>query len=313
MTPLGMLRAMKPSTSLSLQSRLLRLAVRWLVAPTVSGLAPVDARRRRLTLVSRLSRLPLPACTRIEPATFRGVPGDWLRNSRVRPRRTVLYLHGGAYAVGSPQVYREFAAHIARTWQAQVALVDYRLAPEHPYPAATDDVFAAYQALLEQGIAAADVVIAGDSAGGGLSLACALQARDAGLPLPAALVLLSPWTDLTVSGRSAAELRRDDMLDADRLRAAAADYLAGASPHTPLASPLHADLHGLPRTLIQVTDTEILFDDSRRLLDALHAAGTSAELRVWPGLWHVWPLFAGKLPEANAALAEAAAFLDRGA
>lgn len=302
---------MNAPARLSLQSRLLRLAVRWLVAPTVSGEAPVALRRRRLERVARLSRLPLPLCTRIEPTTLRGVPADWVRNTRLGQRRTVLYLHGGAYAVGSPRVYREFAAHIARSWQAQVAVIDYRLAPEHPYPAAAEDAFAAYRALLEQGIPAHELVVAGDSAGGGLSLACALQARDAGLPLPSALVLLSPWVDLAVSGDSAQRMGRDDMLDAQRLRAAGADYLAGAPVASPLASPLCADLRGLPRTLIAVTDSEILHDDAVRLHAALQAAGTVAELRVHPGLWHVWPLFAGKLPEADATLAEAAAFLDR--
>ncbi|SFF63159.1 Acetyl esterase/lipase [Fontimonas thermophila] len=297
----------------SLRSHLLRLAVRWLIAPTVNGDAPVARRRQRLERIARLSRLPLPPCTRIESTTLRGVPADWVRNPRVGHPRTVLYFHGGAYALGSPQVYREFAAHLARAWQAAVALVDYRLAPEHPYPAAAKDALNAYQALLEQGIPAQTIVIAGDSAGGGLTLACALQARDGGLPLPAALVLFSPWVDLAVGGESARRMGRDDMLDAQRLRAAGADYLAGAPADTPLASPLFADLRGLPRTLTVVTDHEILYDDAVRLHDALIKSGSPSELRVYQGLWHVWPLFAGKLPEADAALADAAAFLARGA
>lgn len=297
--------------SLSLRARAFRLAVRWLLAPIVNGDAPAAQRRARLLRTIRLTRLPLPPCTQIEAATFRGVPGEWVGNARTPAQRTVLYLHGGAYALGSPQVYRELTAQIARRWRARVAAIDYRLAPEHPFPAAAEDVFAAYRALLEQGIPAQQIVIAGDSAGGGLALACALQARDSGLPLPAALVLFSPWTDLAVTGRSAQDnAQRDDMLRPDRLRIAGADYLAGASAQTALASPLNADLHGLPRTLIQATDTEILLDDARRLLDALRAAGTPAELRVWPGLWHVWQIFAGKMPEADAALAAAAAFLD---
>jgi epsilon-lactone hydrolase len=302
---------MTTASRLSLRSHLVRLAVRWLVAPALDTSRPLDLRRKRLERSAQLTRLPLPPCTRIEPATFRGVPGEWVRNTRHPQRRTVLYLHGGGYQVGSPAIYREFAAHLARAWQAQVALIDYRLAPEHPYPAATDDVHAAYQSLLEQGIAADALVVAGDSAGGGLTLACALEARDAGLALPGALVLFSPWVDLTISGRSALERDHDDLLGTEHLRVAAADYLAGAAPRTPLAAPLFADLHGLPPTLIQATDNEILCDDARRLADALHAAGTPAQLRLWPQLWHVWQIFAGKLPEADAALAEALAFIEQ--
>ncbi|WP_370305989.1 alpha/beta hydrolase [Sinimarinibacterium flocculans] len=295
---------------LSLRSRLFRLAVRKLIAPALDTARPIAARRARLEQSARWSRLPLPPCTRVEPATFRGVPGDWVRNTRRPSPRTLLYLHGGGYQVGSPQIYREFAAQLARRWQAQVALIDYRLAPEHPFPAATDDVFAAYRSLLEQGVDPRTLIVAGDSAGGGLTLACALQARDADLPPPAALVVFSPWVDLTVSGQSALTREHDDMLVSEHLRVAAADYLGGAAPQTPLASPLHADLHGLPPTLIQATDNEVLCDDARRLADALQAAGVEAQLRLWPGLFHVWQLFAGKLPEADAAIVEAAAFLD---
>jgi epsilon-lactone hydrolase len=303
--------AMTTPNRLSLRSHLLRLAMRSLVAPALDTRRPLVPRRQRLERSARLTRLPLPAHTRIEPASFGGVSGEWVRNTRNPVQRTVLYLHGGGYQVGSPAIYREFAAHLARAWQAQVALTDYRLAPEHPFPAATDDVHTAYRSLLEQGVAAGSMVVAGDSAGGGLTLACALQARDAGLPLPAALVLFSPWVDLTISGRSAQQRARDDLLVTANLRVAAADYLAGASARTALASPLFADLRGLPPNLIQATDNEILCDDARRLADALRAAGTPAELRLWPGLWHVWQIFAGKVPEADSALREALAFIER--
>jgi monoterpene epsilon-lactone hydrolase len=295
---------------LSLRSHLFRIAARKLVAPALDPGQPIGPRRIQLEQATRWSRLPLPPCTRIEAETFRGVPGDWVRNTRHAQKRTLLYLHGGGYQVGSPQVYREFASQLARRWQAQVALIDYRLAPEHPFPAATDDAFAAYQALLEQGVDPARLIVAGDSAGGGLTMACALEARDAGLPLPAALVVFSPWVDLTISGESALTRERDDMLVTENLRACAADYLAGASPRTPLASPLHADLHGLPPTLIQATENEILCDDARRLADALGAAGVDTRLQLTPDLFHVWQLFCGKLPEADAAIAEATAFVD---
>ncbi|MDP9141197.1 MAG: alpha/beta hydrolase [Pseudomonadota bacterium] len=294
---------------LSLRSHLFRLAVRSLIVPCISGYAPVAKRRARLELTTRLTRLPLPAGTQVEPTTFRGVPGEWVRNLRITPKRTVLYLHGGAYAIGSPAVYREYMAQMARQWQAQVAVIDYRMAPEHPFPAALDDAIAAYQSLLESGVAATDLVVAGDSAGGGLTLACALKARELGLSQPDALAVVAPWTDLTMSGESAQKVR-DDMLFNATMNIAAKDYLAGAPATTPLASPLYADLRGLPRTLIQVTDTELLLSDATRLDTALRAAGVGSVLRVWKGLWHVWPLFAGKLPEADAALREAAEFLD---
>lgn len=301
---------MEISPRLSLRSHLFRQVVRWLIVPCISGTAPVVQRRARLERTMRLARLPLPGGTQVEPATFRGVPGEWIRNLRSKPRRTVLYLHGGAYAIGSPNVYREYMAQLAQQWQAQIAIIDYRLAPEHPFPAALDDAIAAYQSLLESGIAASDLVVSGDSAGGGLTLACSLKARELGLPLPGALIVVAPWVDMTVSGDSAKEKTRDDMLVTARIKAAASDYLGGAAPTTPLASPLHADLRGLPPTLIQVTDTEILYSDALRLDAALRKAGVRSVLRVWKGLWHVWPLFAGKLPEADAAVKEAAGFVD---
>ncbi|MDD3763904.1 MAG: alpha/beta hydrolase [Nevskiales bacterium] len=302
------------NTRFSVRSHALRKAVRWLIKPILCGSASPQQRRTRLELVGRLSRLPLPRATSVEPTTLRGVAAEWIRNARVTPRRTVLYFHGGAYLMGSPATHREMLARAAIAWQAQVVSVDYRLAPEHPFPAAPDDALAAYRALLEQDIPAEQIVIAGDSAGGGLAVACALQARDAGLPMPAAMVLFSPWVDLAVSGQSVDRLAgQDDMLSPQALRESAATYLGGAATTTPLASPICADLHGLPNTLIQASDNEILLDDARRLLDGMHAAGSRADLRAWHGLWHVWQLFAGKMPEADAALREVAGFLEHGA
>lgn len=294
----------------SLRARLMRLAARHVIGSILTSAQPAAVRRARLERVGAMSRLPLPFGTRIEATTLRGVPAEWLSNSCVAPTRTVLYLHGGGYIVGSPRMYRDLTSRIAQSWQARVAVVDYRLAPEHRFPAATDDCLNAYRSLLEQGIAPANIVIAGDSAGGGLTLATAINIREAGLPQPAALVLFSPWLDLTVDSESARTITDDAMLTVPALRAAGLDYVGDQDPRTPLASPLFAKLQGLPPMLIQVADREILLDDARRLDQRAREAGVAATLQIWPGLFHVWQLFAGKLPEAARALSQAAAFLE---
>lgn len=295
---------------LSLRARLLRRPVRWLLAPIFRAGRSVALRRRALLRIATMKQLPLPPCTKLSSDTLRGVPAEWVEQTRKPSRRVLVYLHGGAYAVGAPRVYRELCARLALRLPARVLSVDYRLAPEHPFPAAIEDSVAVYRALLERGIAAADIVLAGDSAGGGLSLACALRLRELNLPQPAALLLFSPWTDLSLSGDSICQCAGTElMLDAEGLREAAQDYLAGQDARTPLASPLFADLRGLPPTLIQVSDAELLYDDSRRLAQALQAAGVQTQLQVWPGLWHVWQVFVGLMPEADAALREACAFV----
>lgn len=307
---LSMLAAM--NTSVSLRGRLLRRPVRWLLAPIFrAGRSPV-LRRRSLLRIAAMKQMPLPIGTRVRSDTLRGVPVEWVEQSRKPASRVILYLHGGAYVVGAPRVYRELNARLALGAQARVLAVDYRLAPEHPFPAALEDAVAVYRALLERGTAASDIVIAGDSAGGGLSLACALRLRELELPLPAALLLFSPWTDLALSGDSLRDCAASELvLDIDGLREGARDYLAGQDARTPLASPLYADLRGLPPTLIQVTDTEMLYDDARRLAAAIEAAGGTVSLRVWPQLWHVWQVFVGLLPEADAAVREATGFILR--
>lgn len=295
---------------LSLRGRLLRRPVRWLLAPLFRAGRSPALRRRTLLRIVAMKQLPLPPCTRVSSDTLRGVPAEWVEQTRKPTSRVLMYLHGGAYVIGAPRVYRELNAKLALRAQARVVAVDYRLAPEHPFPAAVDDAVAAYRALLERGVAASDIVIGGDSAGGGLSLACALRLRELGLPLPAALMLFSPWTDLALSGASLRECAESELvLEAEGLREAVRDYLGGHDAHTPLASPLYADLAGLPPTLIQVTDTEMLYDDARRLAAVMEAAGDKVTLRVWPGLWHVWQVFVGLLPEADAAVREAAEFI----
>ncbi|MFP5358278.1 MAG: alpha/beta hydrolase [Gammaproteobacteria bacterium] len=301
--------ALYPSRRLSLRAQLLRLIAGLVFRPVLNADLPPAVVRARLLRLSKASRLPLPAGSRIQAAELGGVPVEWMRNDRGTASASLLYLHGGAYVLGAPTMYREMTARLAQAG-LDVAVLDYRLAPEHPFPAAVDDALAAYRALLAAGHSPRRLVIGGDSAGGGLTLACALAIRDAGLPQPAALVTLSPWTDLSLSGASHTRLAGQELLLREPLlRRSAAAYLAGATPLHPLASPLFADLHALAPLLIQVADGEILLDDALRLADKARAAGVAVELQVWPRLWHVWQIFAGKMPEADAALAQILRFI----
>jgi epsilon-lactone hydrolase len=225
---------------------------------------------------------------------------------------TVLYCHGGGYYFCSPRTHRSIVFGLATRANASIFSLDYRLAPEHRFPAALDDATAAYRQLLADGIAPGSIVIAGDSAGGGLALATLIALRDAGDPLPAGGLLFSPWTDLAATGAS---LRTNDSVDpmfcGAAIERAAQVYLGDASPTDPLASPVYANLRGLPPLMLMAGSTEVLLDDSRRVADNARAAGVDCELEVWPKMPHVWPMFAPFIPEANRALDHAAAFIRR--
>ena len=223
---------------------------------------------------------------------------------------TLLYFHGGGYAIGSPVSHRHLVGALAVASRTRAYALDYRRAPEHPFPAAVDDAVAGYRGLLEAGIAPGSIVLGGDSAGGGLTVAALVAIRDAGLALPAAGVCISPWTDLTNEAESyRTHADRDPLVfqeDIDRWGAA---YLAGADPRTPLASPLYADLSGLPPLLVQVGSEEVLLDDSRKLGARCEAAGVQAELEVWDGMIHVWHWFGEYLEEADSAVRRIAKFV----
>jgi acetyl esterase/lipase len=285
----------------------LRTALRATLLPTFRPGRPIPAQRRRLALVTRLT-LRARGVT-FEPATCGGVRGEFVQSrGLVTPRGTVLYLHGGAYCVGSPATHRSITSHLARRTSTRVFVADYRLAPEHPFPAAVDDAVAAYRALLRDGSSPQRMAIIGDSAGGGLALATAQRLRDLGQPLPAALVLFSPWVDLGTPDRGVepageAMLSRAWTADCARL------YLAGHDSNDPLASPINGDLRGLPPTLVQVGQDELLLSDARRLQSALAAAGVPVELQEYPRRWHVFQVNAGVLADADRALESAAGFL----
>lgn len=232
-----------------------------------------------------------------------GIPALWVTAPDAADDRVVLYLHGGGYVLGSLISHQDLVARISKAAKSRVLYIDYRLAPEHPFPAAVEDATDAYRWLLSTGIDASRAVVAGDSAGGGLTVATMVSLRDAGDPLPAAAVCISPWVDLEGVGESmTTNAGVDPMVRQEGLVDMAKSYLAGADPRTPLAAPLYADLKGLPPTLIQVGSHETLLDDSTRLFERAKEAGVDVLLEKGEGLFHVWHAFAPMLPEGQQAI-----------
>ena len=238
-----------------------------------------------------------------------GMPAEIITPEDMAPTRTLLYLHGGGYILCSPDTHRSLVAALAKKSGSRALLIDYRLAPEHPFPAAIDDAIKAYRWLLAEGTDPQTITLAGDSADGGLTLATLFSIRDAGLPMPSGAALLSPWTDLAMSGDShITHGKRDPMLSVEGALLGARHYLGGASPTNPLASPLYDNFKDLPPLLIHVGGNEILLDDSLRLAERTRAANVETTLKVWPDLPHVFQA-ARFLPEARASVNEIAEFL----
>ncbi len=294
----------------SLRAELLRVGTRWFIKRRgIRGSA--EQSRQQLRAMQRLTPRP-PRHTKTVTINADGVSADLITVPASSARRLVLFLHGGAYRSGTPASYRHFTWRIATATRANVLAVDYRFAPEHPFPAALDDAICAYRWLLAHGGAPAGIMIMGDSAGGGLALATLLKLRDNGFALPGAAVALSPWTDLALTGQS--RLRNasnDPMLNADDLPALAAEYLAGADPRLPYASPLYGNLTGLSPTLIHVGGDEVLGDDAVRMYEGLRLAGCDVELEIWPRMPHVWHLFVPLLPEARRAIENIGRFAEQ--
>ncbi len=244
-----------------------------------------------------LGGAPDAKCEKVDAG---GVPSEWVMAPGYDTGRAILYLHGGGYAIGSLNTHRRLAYDISAASAAKVLLIDYRLAPEHPFPAAVDDAAAAWRWLLQQGFAANRMAIAGDSAGGGLTIATLVNLRDKNLGLPACAVAISPWVDLEGLGNSmTTRSAQDPMVQKDGLLWMAKMYLNGKDPKSPLAAPLHAYLKGLPPTLVQVGTAETLLDDAIRIAEKMHAAGVDARLAIWPNQLHVFPLFAPILSEGR--------------
>jgi epsilon-lactone hydrolase len=262
-------------------------------------------------LRANMDRMALPPGDDVvaEAVTAGGVPAEWVFTPDATDN-VLLYLHGGGYVMGSPTSHRKLAGDLSRASGARVLLLDYRLAPEAPLPAGVDDAVAAYRWLLESGSAPEAIAIGGDSAGGGLTVAALIASREAGLPAPAAAVCISPWADMTCQGESyKTRAERDPMVGDGDLQRFADWYLNGADPMDPLASPARADLQGLPPMLIHVGDNEVLLDDSRLLAERAGADGVDVKLDVWPEMFHVWHVFAGRIPESTAAVEQIGTFL----
>ena len=251
-----------------------------------------------------------PPDVKVEAITAPARPAEWLTPPAARSDAVVLYLHGGGYVIGSPRSHRHLAAAIARAAGTRALLLDYRLAPEHPFPAAVDDAVAAYRWLLGQGIAANRIVVAGDSAGGGLTVATLLALRERGVPQAAGGVCISPWVDLTCGGASyGTKAAADPIVTRDGVAMMARAYLGDGDAKAPLASPLYADLSGLPSLLVQVGSDEVLLDDALGLGERARAAGVHVTVEEWPEMIHVWHWFLPMLDEAQRAIDTIGAFV----
>lgn len=253
----------------------------------------------------RMDQMAFPrmADAAYEEVDVDGIPALWVSTPGAAENRVVLYLHGGGYVIGSLTSHQDLVARISKAAEARVLYIDYRLGPEHPFPAAVDDATAAYRWLLANGAEASRVAIGGDSAGGGLTVAAMVALRDAGDPSPAAGVCISPWVDLEGIGDSmTSKADVDPMVQFDGLIDMAKAYLGGADPRSPLAAPLYADLKGLSPMLIHVGTHETLLDDSTRLYERAKEAGVDVLIEKGEGLFHVWHAFAPMLPEAQQAI-----------
>ena len=293
----------------SLRSRLLYQVVKHQLAKLAARQLPLPQHRlAREAAAQRMFRMPARAT--VEAAEIGGCAGEWLHAPGPGAHGVVLYLHGGAYTGGSCITHRAVAARLAQAAGHRVFNLAYRLAPEHPFPAALDDALAADQGLRCERPGAA-IALAGDSAGAALALALALRLRELGAPAPAALALMSPWTDLTLSHATHTSKARVDPYfpNRERLRLAAHHYAGATALDHPLLSPHFAQLHELPPTLIHVGEREALLDDSLQLAKGMRAQGSPVSIKVFPGMWHVWQMLGGWMPEADQSLRELAAFL----
>lgn len=270
----------------------------------------IDATRRRWDLFTKA--MPVAPGVAVECTRFADMNAEWYTPEECSKKQVMLYLHGGGYVVGGCDMHRQLVSHIAKAARISAILPEYRLAPENKYPAAVDDCVRAYRALLSSGFSPTDIVVAGDSAGGGLTAATLIALRDAGDPQPAAALLLSPFLDVTASGRSmTTRAAADPWFKPESVRFIADYYCLPEQHQEPLVSPVFANVEGLPPIYIQVGNDEILLSDSERFADLLKAAGGEVKLEVWPEMWHVFQMFIDKMPESRHAIDKLGAYVRR--
>lgn len=299
----------------SLRSRLLIFALKnrhllsFRLKPEVIDWNTSTVRLREQYEKAALRAGKIPAGIEVAPVSADGLTAEWIFTAGAQRDKVIFYTHGGGYVTGSCQDHRMHVAKFVQGSGVGAFLYDYRLAPEHPHPAAVEDSLTAYRWLLGQGVSPEHIVIVGESAGGGLCLALLLALRDSGLPLPAAGVALSPWTDLKCSGASYKTNARADISTLGSWTVWSKYYAGENDPALPWISPLYGDLRGLPPIMIQVGDAEILLDDAVRYAQKAQDAGVDVTLRVWPGMVHCFPLLAPLFPEATQAMQETCAYI----
>lgn len=293
----------------SLRSRTLRwITSRYIQRVDTKSVAPTEL-REKLIRVSRFLRKVRGVS--VEETTINGLHAEWVRPEIAREGKVLLYLHGGAYVIGNCRTHRNMVSHIAKAARMNAVVPEYRLAPENRFPAGIEDAVGVYRSLLADGIEPGDITIAGDSAGGGLTVATLLSLRHAGDPMPANALLLSPFLDITASGESMqTRAGQDPWFHPEDIAVVAGHYCNDENEHrNPLVSPVFANVAGLPPTYIQVGDAEILLSDSTRFAEKLKEAGVDVEIEIFPEMWHVFQLFVGKMPEARAAIDKIGAYL----
>jgi monoterpene epsilon-lactone hydrolase len=271
---------------------------------------PLEAQRRSTeAVVLGLPSSPLYKETRFEKIRIGEFEAEWFRRDDAERGPVILYLHGGGFGLGSLDTHRDLVARMCRASRANALSIGYRLAPEHRFPAQLEDAITSYRFLMQQGTDPRRMVIAGDSAGGGLALSTMVKLRDSGVPLPAASVCLSPWVDLEALGASTDENERYDYISRRALAQYTKRFVDEKDLRNPLAAPLYADLRSLPPLLVQAGSAEVLLDDSRRIVDRARAAGVDVTFRVWEDMIHVWQLFAFLIPQGEAAIHEIGTFI----
>jgi monoterpene epsilon-lactone hydrolase len=292
----------------SFRSKFCRILTKYLVASKFNPNMTIDEMRRGMESLTKLARLP--SKTKVEKVSFNGISAEWICAKEAHEDRVILYLHGGGYNIGSLNTHRELAAHISMTSGAKVLLPNYRLAPEHPFPSALEDTTSAYRWLLDTGLTGRNISIAGDSAGGALSIATSISLRDTGEPSPSSIACISPWTDLEMSGNSIKTLAKiDPLLNLQLLKIMASNYIGDNDPCSPLISPIYADLRGISPLLIHVGSDEMLLDDSTRIAEKAKNAEVDVTLKIYDQMWHAWHLNVRLMPEAKNAIEELGSFI----